>query len=47
MSVYDYSDWQYIKAQARTRTYKEFPDFDNIYDKQKELFDNSEKPMQW
>lgn len=47
MSVYDYSDWQYIKAQARTRPYKEFPDFDNIYDKQKELFDNSEKPMQW
>lgn len=47
MSVYDYSDWQYIKAQARTRPYKEFPDFDNIYDKQKELFDNSENPMQW
>lgn len=47
MSVYDYSDWQYIKVQARTRPYREFPDFDNIYDKQKELFDNSEKPIQW
>lgn len=47
MSVYDYSDWQYIKAQARTRPYKEFPDFDNIYDNQKELFDNSEKPVRW
>lgn len=47
MSVYDYSDWRYIKAQARTRPYKEFPDFDNIYDNQKKLFDNSEKPIQW
>lgn len=47
MSIYDYSDWQYIKAQARTRPYKEFPDFDKIYDRQKELFDNAEKPIQW
>lgn len=47
MTVYDYSDWQYIKAQAKTRPYKDFPDFDIIYDKQKKLFDSSDEPIKW
>lgn len=47
MTVYDYSDWQYIKAQAKTRPYKDFPDYDIIYDNQKKLFDSSDKPIKW
>ena len=47
MSVYDYADWQYIKAQAKARPYKDFPDYDIIYADQKKLFDSSDKPCKW
>lgn len=47
ISVYDYSDWQYIKAQVKTRPFKEFPDYDVIYAKQKKLFEDSNKPIKW
>lgn len=48
MSLYDYSDWLYIKAQARSKPYKkDFPDYDKIYDTQKGSFAQSEKPMPW
>jgi len=47
MSLFDYSDWQYIKAQAKTKPFKDFPDYDKIYDEQKKLFQQSEEPIQW
>lgn len=47
MSLYDYSDWQYVKVQAKTKPYKDFPDYDKIYDEQKKIFQQSEKPIQW
>lgn len=47
MSLYDYSDWQYIKAQIKTRPYKDFPDYDIIYNEQKKIFQQSEEPISW
>ena len=47
ISIYDYADWQYIKAQAKTRPYKDVPDYNKIYCEQKIFFDCSEFPRGW
>lgn len=47
MTVYDYADWRYIKAQARTSPYKEYPDYDKIYDEQNKAFTDSDRPKEW
>ena len=47
MTVYDYSDWKYIKSQAQTRPYQDFPEFEDIYDEQLKKFAEAEKPCDW
>ena len=47
MTVYDYSDWKYIKSQATNRPYQDFPEFEDIYYEQLEKFAQAEKPCDW
>lgn len=44
-SIYDYSDWRYVKGHARKVMLQDTPDFDKIYDKLRKEFDETEKPI--
>lgn len=49
MTIYDYADWQYIKAQAKSQAYnKQCADFLEIYRKlELEEFKKDELPTRW
>ena len=48
ISVYDYSDWKYIKEQAREKAYtKDSPEFFDIHEEQIRKFNSSFCPKKW
>jgi hypothetical protein len=44
ISLYDYSDWLYVKSQAVSGNRKDFNDFDDIYRNLAKKFNDVEKP---
>ena len=48
MAIYDYSDWLYVKEQAREKAYKKsVANFDRIYEENKPVFAQKKKPVRW